>query len=140
MLNVEKIKKGIVIDHIKPGCGKKIFDEMNLGSLEFTVAFLRNVPSKKYGKKDLIKIENVVDLDMMRLGLIDPELTINIIENEEIVKKVELTLPQRVQGILKCKNPRCISTFEDVGAIEFTLVDADKKQYKCEYCDSSTSI
>ncbi len=139
MLNVDKIKDGIVIDHITSGCGYRIFQELDLAHLSYNVALLLNVPSRHNGKKDLIKIANVRDLDMTRLGLIDPNLTINIIENEQIKRKVKLAIPEKVSGIMKCKNPRCISNSANIGKIEFTLVDAEKKLYQCEYCDSLTS-
>ena len=139
MLNVDKIKDGIVIDHITPGCGYRIFQELDLGKLSYNVALLLNVFSKSSGKKDLIKIANVSDLDMTRLGLIDSNLTINIIKDEQIKEKVKLSIPDRVLGIMSCKNPRCISNNTDVGKIEFRLVDKENKLYQCEYCDSLTS-
>ena len=92
------------------------------------------------GQKDLIKIETDLELDMNVLGLIDPNVTINFVNNGELVSKVQLTLPTRVTGIMKCKNPRCISQYEDVGDIDFYLVDAEKKLYRCEYCDSYTTF
>ena len=101
---------------------------------------MKNVPSKKMGQKDLIKIETDLELDMNVLGLIDPNVTINFVNNGELVSKVQLTLPTRVTGIMKCKNPRCISQYEDVGDIDFYLVDAEKKLYRCEYCDSYTTF
>ncbi|MBR7158398.1 MAG: aspartate carbamoyltransferase regulatory subunit [Alphaproteobacteria bacterium] len=139
MLNVDKIKDGIVIDHITPGCGYRIFQELELAKLSYNVALLLNVSSQSSGTKDLIKIANVRNLDMTRLGLIDPNLTINIIENEKIKEKLKLAIPEKVLGIMTCKNPRCISNNSDIGKIEFTLMDKDKKLYKCEYCDALTS-
>jgi len=88
----------------------------------------------------LIKIDNVIDLNMDVLGLIDPDLTITIIDDEKIKEKIKLTLPEKVKGILKCKNPRCVSTIEPQEEITFILVDKDKKEYKCEYCDTRTSL
>ncbi|QVK17563.1 aspartate carbamoyltransferase regulatory subunit [Mycoplasmatota bacterium] len=140
MLNVNSIKKGIVIDHIKAGCGYKIFKELGLHKAEYTVALLKNVNSNRIGKKDIIKIENEIDIDFTVLGIMDPNITINIIENEKIKEKRKLSLPQSVKGILKCKNPRCVSTVEQIEEIEFTLVNKDKKEYKCEYCDAITSL
>ncbi len=140
MLKINGINKGIVIDHITAGLGHKIFKELNLDKAEYTTALIKNVPSNKLGKKDLIKIDNVVDLNLDVLGLIDPNLTITIIEDEQIVDKIKLSLPKKVTGILKCKNPRCISSIEEIDDITFTLVDEKKKEYKCEYCDTRNSL
>jgi aspartate carbamoyltransferase regulatory subunit len=134
MINVSKLKKGIVIDHIKEGNGHKIFHQLGLNKLKDPVVLLNNIPSRKMGTKDLIKIENDIYLDLTVLGLIDSGVTVNIIENGERKEKIKLELPQKVQGILKCKNPRCISTVESVGDIEFTLVNSKTKEYQCEYC------
>lgn len=140
MLKINGIKKGIVIDHIKAGLGAKIFKELKLDQADYTTALIKNVCSNKLGKKDLIKIDNVIDLDLNVLGLIDPGLSITIIDNEQIVDKIKLSLPEKVVGILSCKNPRCVTTIEQNEDITFTLVDAEKKEYKCEYCDTRTSL
>ncbi|OPJ56012.1 aspartate carbamoyltransferase regulatory subunit [Alkalithermobacter paradoxus] len=140
MLNVTSIKRGIVIDHIKSGCGYKIFKELGLHKAEYSTALLKNVSSNKMDKKDIIKIENEINLDVHILGLIDPNITINIIEDGKIREKIQLRLPQKIKGTLKCKNPRCISTVENIEDIEFVLVDKENKEYKCEYCDCRVSI
>lgn len=140
MLVVKGIKRGIVIDHIRAGLGYKIFQELGLDSVDYTTALIKNVPSKKLGKKDLIKIDNVIDLNFDILGLIDPDLTICIIEDEVVVQKIKLDLPQQVEGILTCKNPRCISTVEPNVIPTFTLVDAKTQSYKCEYCNTHASL
>lgn len=140
MINVSKLKKGIVIDHIEAYKGYKVFNQLKLDQLEDVVVLMRNVPSHKMGKKDLIKIENDVDIDLTVLGLIDPNVTVSIIENGERVEKIKLSLPDKVSGILECKNPRCISHYEDVGEIEFSLIDEEEKLYRCEYCDTTTSL
>ena len=140
MLNVNSIKKGIVIDHIRSGCGFKIFKELHLDNAEYTVALLINVPSKIQGKKDIIKIENEIDIDLKVLGLIEPNITVNIIEDEKIKEKIKIKLPKEVRGILKCKNPRCISSVEEIRDIKFVLCNEDSKEYKCEYCDSTASL
>lgn len=135
MLNIDSIKNGIVIDHIKVGYGFKIFNYLGLNNSDCRVALIMNAPSKKRGKKDMIKIENVMDLDFTMLGFIDPNITVNIIENEKIKEKISLSLPDRIEGIIKCKNPRCItSTERDIKHI-FVLADEEKSIYKCEYCD-----
>lgn len=135
MLNINSITKGIVIDHIKPGWGLKIFDYLNLDNANFTVALIMNATSKKYGRKDIIKIENEIDVDIAMLGFIDPNITVNIIEGEIITEKINLSLPDRVQGIIKCKNPRCITSEERDIVHKFVLLDKNKGIYKCEYCD-----
>lgn len=140
MINVSKLKKGIIIDHIESGHGFEIYKELHLNEIDDVVVLMKNVPSKKMGKKDLIKIETDLELDMNVLGLIDPNVTINFVKNGELASKVQLTLPTRVTGIMKCKNPRCITQYEDVGDIDFYLVDAEKKLYRCEYCDSYTTF
>ena len=140
MINVSKLKKGIIIDHIESGHGFEIYKELHLNEIDDVVVLMKNVPSKKMGQKDLIKIDTDLELDMNVLGLIDPNVTINFVNNGELVSKVQLTLPTRVTGIMKCKNPRCITQYEDVGDIDFYLVDAEKKLYRCEYCDSYTTF
>lgn len=140
MINVSKLKKGVVIDHIEANKGYKIFNQLKLDESEDVVVLMRNVPSQKMGKKDLIKIENDLDVDLTVLGLIDPNVTVNVVENGERVEKIKLSLPEKVLGIMVCKNPRCISKHENVGEIGFTLVDAEKKLYRCEYCDARTSL
>lgn len=135
MLRINSIAKGIVIDHIKPGLGLKIFEYLKLDNANFTVALIMNACSKKYGRKDIIKIENEIDIDLAMLGFIDPNITVDIIENEKITKKINLSLPGVVEGIIKCKNPRCITSDERDIVHKFVLIDRNKGTYKCEYCD-----
>ncbi len=136
MLKVDSIKKGIVIDHITAGNGYKIFRELKLDQEEHTTALILNVSSKRLGKKDLIKIDNVVDIDLDMLGLLDPNITLVTIENEEVTGKTKLSLPMEVKGVLNCKNPRCISSVEDIEDVSFHLTNEEKKEYRCEYCDT----
>ena len=141
MINVSKLKKGIVLDHIQAGQGYKIFTQLGLDKLDDVVVLMRNVDSTKMGKKDLIKIEtDDLDLNLDVLGLISPSITVNYISDGKAVERKHLVLPEKVTGILKCKNPRCISQVEDVGDITFTLVDEETKEYACEYCDARTSL
>ena len=135
MLKITSITKGLVIDHIKPGVGLKIFKYLKLDSAEFTVALIINATSKKLGRKDIIKVENAIDIDFEILGFLDPNITVNIIENEVITEKINLTLPKRVSGIISCKNPRCITSEERDATSEFILIDEEKGIYKCVYCD-----
>jgi aspartate carbamoyltransferase regulatory subunit len=140
MINVSKLKKGIIIDHIEAGHGFEIYKELHLNDIDDVVVLLKNIPSKKMKKKDLIKIETDLQIDMKVLGLIDPNVTINFVKNGVMYKKIKLTLPKVVEGIMKCKNPRCITQYEDVKEIKFYLVNEEKKQYRCEYCDAYTTF
>ncbi len=140
MINVSKLKKGIVIDHITAGAGYKIFKQLGLDKLDDVVVLMRNVQSTKMGRKDLIKIETDLKLNFDVLGLIDPGVTITYVEDGVQVKKIKLTPPTEVVGILTCKNPRCITNQEHIADIRFRLVDASKKEYACEYCDARTHL
>lgn len=135
MLTINSIKNGIVIDHIKAGEGIKIFNFLKLHSASFSVALIMNVQSEKCGKKDIIKIENIIELDYEILGLIDPNITIDIIENEVIKKKIKLRLPKVVEDFIKCKNPRCVTSIEKYVHHTHHLVDENTREYKCKYCD-----
>ena len=135
MLEITSIDKGIVIDHIKAGFGFKVYNYLNLDKAEYNVALITNAYSQKMGKKDIIKINNVIDIDYTFLGLIDPDITVNIIDNGKTVKKVKLEVPQVVRNIIKCKNPRCVTSVEHYFDHVFHLVDKSKRSYRCEYCD-----
>ena len=136
MLNIDSIRRGIVIDHIQPGNGFKIFQYLNLDKVDYRVALIINAISKKKGRKDIIKIENVIDLDFKFLGALDDEITINIVEDEVITEKICLEMPDRIEGIFTCKNPRCITTNERNIVQRFSLLDRESKSYKCDYCDN----
>ncbi|MGO1468431.1 MAG: aspartate carbamoyltransferase regulatory subunit [Tissierella sp.] len=135
MLYIDSISKGIVIDHISPGRGFRIFQYLELDKSDFTVALIMNAPSKKQGRKDVIKIENNIDLDLRVLGIIDPTVTVNIIRNEKIVEKIKLSPPEKVEGVIKCKNPRCVTSTEKNVTQSFSLLDKEELSYKCDYCD-----
>jgi aspartate carbamoyltransferase regulatory subunit len=135
MLNIAQIKNGIVIDHIKAGQGIRIFNWLGLDKAPYTVAFVVNATSSRMGKKDIIKIDNTITIDLAILGLIDPNITVNIIENEAITKKIKLRLPERVENILQCKNPRCVTFTEKYIPHIFVLEDQSRGTYRCEYCD-----
>ena len=140
MINVSKIKKGIVLDHIVHGDGYKLYKALKLDTLKEPVVLMQNIPSSSLGRKDLIKIETDFDLDFAVLGLIAPHTTVNFIEDGNRIKKIRMELPEEVEGILKCKNPRCITNSErEVPGHKFFLYDRDKKEYKCEYCDTVTT-
>lgn len=140
MVTINSISNGLVIDHIKAGLGIKIFNYMKLDKAEYTVALIMNAPSKKLGKKDIIKLENVIDIDFTVLGFIDPNITIDVIENEEITQKIKLTLPERVENVIKCHNPRCVTSIETHIPHEFYLVNGERGEYSCKYCDDIYTI
>ena len=135
MIRINSIKRGIVIDHIKAGVGLKIFNYLGLDNAEFTVALIINAPSGKLGRKDIIKIENEVDIDFTVLGFIDPNITINIITGEKIERKVKLNLPDKIENVIKCTNPRCITSTEQEILHSFYLANREKGEYRCIYCD-----
>lgn len=140
MLNINGIVKGLVIDHIRAGYGIKIFNYLGLDRAGFTVALIMNAPSTKLGRKDMIKIENVIDLDYTALGLIDHNITIDVIEDEVIKEKITLKLPEKVENVIKCKNPRCVTSIEKYVPNVFYLVDENKEEYRCQYCDESYTL
>jgi len=135
MLNIDKIKNGVVIDHIKAGQGIKIFNWLGLDKSPFTVAFVVNASSNRMGRKDIIKIDNSMNINFNILGLIDPNITVNIIENEKVCEKIILQLPEKVSNVILCKNPRCITSTETSVPHIFILENADERNYRCEYCE-----
>ncbi len=140
MINVAQIKKGIVIDHIEAGHGFRIYKELHLDQIKDPVVLLTNIPSEKMGKKDMLKIETDVSIDMDVLGLIDPGVSINYVRNGVVTKKLKLTLPREVVGIMRCANPRCITQTERVDDVHFYLVNEEKRIYRCEFCDAYTTF
>jgi len=140
MLTINSIKDGIVIDHIKAGEGIKIYNFLNLQNADFRVALIMNAQSEKCGSKDIIKIENVLDLDYEILGLIDPNITIDIIESEVIKEKIKLELPRKVENAIKCKNPRCVTSIEKYVNHVHYLVDEETREYRCQYCDDLQKV
>ena len=134
MIEITSIKDGIVIDHIKQGHGMEIFEKPNLSELEDEVAIILNAKSTKNGKKDILKIANNIDINLDIVSIIDPSATINIIKNEHVVDKLALRLPTVARGILKCQNPKCVSTSERSVDSEFNLIDEKEKTYSCAYC------
>ncbi|MDR1025562.1 MAG: aspartate carbamoyltransferase regulatory subunit [Treponema sp.] len=139
MLNIDQIRNGIVIDHIKAGQGIKIFNWLGLDKASFGVAFVMNANSREMKKKDIIKIDNTISINFDILGLIDPNITVNIIENETITRKIKLKLPERVENVLICKNPRCITSTERYVPHIFHLENPQQRTYRCEYCDEIKS-
>lgn len=135
-MNIDSIKNGIVIDHIKAGKAMELYRFLNLERLDCSVAIIKNVASKKSGKKDIIKIDGKVEFDLNALGYIDPNATINIIENGVRIKKFKPEPPERIVNIIRCKNPRCITTTEQGLPHIFKLTDAESRTYRCLYCES----
>lgn len=135
MLNIGGLQQGVVIDHIKAGMAMEIYHYLNLEKLDCSVAIIKNAKSNKMGKKDIIKIEGPLTIDLKVLGVLDNSITINIIENNEIVEKKVLALPDRVTNIIKCKNPRCITSIEQELPHIFKLTDKENRIYRCVYCE-----
>ncbi len=138
MLNIGGLSQGIVIDHIQVGGAMKIYTYLNLENLDCSVAIIKNAKSNKMGRKDIIKIEGTLeDLDLDILGALDHKITINIIENGVIIEKKNPTLPNHVNNVLKCKNPRCITSVEQGLPHSFKLTDREKGVYRCVYCEQA---
>lgn len=135
-MKIDPIKNGIVIDHIEAGKGMEVYNFLKLDELDCSVALIKNVFSKKTGKKDIIKIDSAIDLNLDVLGYIAPEVTVNVIKDGLTVNKLNLTLPKTVKNVIKCKNPRCITSVEQGIEHEFKLVDEEKRIYRCIYCES----
>jgi len=137
MLNIAKIKNGLVIDHIKAGQGLRIFNWLGLDKAGAPVAFIVNAPSRRMGKKDMLKIDETISIDYAVLGLIDRDITVNVIENEILTEKIHMRLPERVENVLVCKNPRCVTQIEKSAPQVFILTDRGAGTYRCEYCDEA---
>ncbi|MEE1011145.1 MAG: aspartate carbamoyltransferase regulatory subunit [Acutalibacteraceae bacterium] len=135
-MHIDSIKNGVVIDHIKAGGSMEVYNHLELDKLDCTVAIIKNVASKKMGRKDIIKIDSEMEVDLDVLGYIDPNITVNIIKNEVLCEKKNLTLPNQIKDVVKCKNPRCITTVEQDLPHIFKLTNAETKTYRCIYCES----
>ncbi|MBQ8275999.1 MAG: aspartate carbamoyltransferase regulatory subunit [Clostridia bacterium] len=133
---IDEIRNGIVIDHIRAGGAMELYRILGLEELSCSVAIIKNAASDKMGKKDIIKIDEVIDLDLDVLGYVDPGITVNIIREGERVQKFKPDLPERVTNVIQCKNPRCITTTEQELDHVFRLTDRENRVYRCLYCDS----
>lgn len=133
---IGSIVNGIVIDHIPAGRGMELYRYLKLDDMECEVALIKNAASDKYGKKDILKVNEVIDLDYDMLGYIAPQITVNIIRNGERVEKVHPKLPETITGVLRCKNPRCITSIEQELQHVFKLTDREHGVYRCIYCDT----
>ena len=132
---IGQIKDGIVLDHITAGNSMNIYHVLNLDKLDSSVALIKNADSEKMGKKDIIKIGTLMDIDLDILGYLDPGITVNIIRDGKVAERRHVALPERVVGVIKCKNPRCITSVEREIVHEFKLTDPVKKVYRCIYCE-----
>lgn len=135
MLNVDSLTRGIVIDHIKAGSCMSLYKYLELDKLDCSVAIIKNAKSNRMGKKDIIKIDGMLDLDLDILGFLDCNITVNIIDNGKIIEKKNLVLPHTIRNVVSCKNPRCITSIEQGIDQVFTLADPDTHSYRCLYCE-----
>lgn len=135
-MTIDSIINGIVLDHIKVGKSMEIYRVLELSKLDCSVAIIKNVSSKKEGQKDIIKIDSLIDINLDVLGYIDPGITVNIVKDGKIVEKRKLSLPEMVTGVIKCKNPRCITSVEQELPQVFRLTDREKGAYRCVYCEA----
>ena len=138
-MNVDSIKNGIVIDHIAAGKGMQLYDLLGLDKLDCSVAIIKNVSSKKMGRKDIIKVDADVALNLDVIGFVDPEATVNIIRDSKLVEKKTIPMPRTVTNVIKCKNPRCITSVEQDLPQVFQLTDKENKVYRCLYCETKTN-
>lgn len=135
-MNIDSIKNGYVIDHIKAGKGMQIYEDLKLGELDCPVAIIKNAKSNQMGKKDIIKVDSNVKLDVDVLGYVDSGITINIVQDSKIIEKYHPTLPKEIVNVIKCKNPRCITSVEQELDQVFILTDKENAVYRCKYCES----
>lgn len=135
-MNVDSIKNGIVIDHITAGRGMRLYELLGLDKLECTVAIMRNVPSKKMGKKDIIKIDADIPVSFDVIGFVDPDVTVNLIRDGALVEKRSIDIPETLVNVIKCRNPRCITSVEQELDNVFRLTDKENKIYRCIYCET----
>lgn len=135
-MNIDSIKNGIVIDHITAGRGMEIYNHLHLGDLDCAVALIKNAQSRKMGRKDIIKIDEAIDLDLNVLGYVDPGVTVDVIRDGVLVEKKSIALPAELKNILFCRNPRCITSTEQELPHIFRLTDPEKRVYRCIYCET----
>lgn len=138
-MNIDSITNGFVIDHITAGRGMRIYELLGLDNLDCSVAIIKNVTSKKLGKKDIIKVDADIEIDFDVIGYVDPGITINIIRNCERVQKLSVELPEKLTNVIKCKNPRCITTTEQEINHVFKLTDRENGVYRCMYCETKAN-
>ena len=135
-MNVDSIRDGIVIDHITAGCGRKLYNLLGLENMDVPVAMLTNVASAKLGRKDIIKIDAEIEVNFDVIGYVDPGATVNIIRNGELKEKKRIEMPETLVNVLRCRNPRCISSCEQELDQVFRLSDRGKREYRCVWCEA----
>ena len=138
-MNIDSIQNGFVIDHIPAGKGMTLYELLGLDELDCSIALIKNVGSEKMGKKDIIKIDAAIDINFDIIGFIAPEVTVNIIKSGEIVEKKNMELPLTLTGVIRCKNPRCITTTEQEIIHKFKLTDKENRVYRCIYCETKAN-
>lgn len=136
-MNIDSIKNGYVIDHIKAGRGMQVYNQLHLNELDCQVAIITNAKSQKSGTKDIIKIDKNIPIDLDVLGFIDHNITVNIVKDDCIVEKRKLSLPEKIVNVAKCNNPRCITSVEKQLDQIFVLTDKENEVYRCKYCEMS---
>ena len=138
-MNIDSIQNGVVIDHITAGRGMKLYDLLGLDKLDCSVAIIKNVNSGKMGKKDIIKIDADINVNLDVIGYVDPGATVNIIHGGELTEKRAIEMPETLTNVIKCKNPRCITSTEQELSHKFKLTDREKGVYRCIYCETAAS-
>ena len=138
-MNIDSINNGVVIDHITAGKGMKLYDLLGLDALDCSVAIIKNVTSRKKGKKDIIKIDADIPVNLDVIGYVDPNVTVNIIKNGVLVDKHTIEIPEKLTNVIKCKNPRCITSCEQELPHIFKLTDKENKVYRCIYCETKAN-
>ena len=138
-MNIDSVRNGVVIDHITAGNGARLYELLGLDALTCTVAFIRNVPSKKMGRKDIIKVDGTLSLNLDVIGYVDPQATVNIIRDGALVEKKSIPMPERLVNVIKCKNPRCITSCEQELDHIVRLTDRRQKVYRCIYCETKAN-
>lgn len=138
-MNIDSISNGVVIDHISAGKGMKLYELLELDNLDCSVAIIKNVSSRKMGKKDIIKIDADIPVNLDVIGYVDPDVTVNIIKNGVLVDKHTIEMPEKLVNVIKCKNPRCITSCEQELPQIFKLTDREHKVYRCIYCETKAN-
>ena len=138
-MKVDSIQNGVVIDHITAGCGMKLYELLGLDAQDGPIALIKNAVSRKMGKKDIIKIDAILPLDLDIIGYVDPGATVNVIRDGRLVDKHTISLPKQLRGVIRCKNPRCITTVEQELEHVFRLTDPESRTYRCIYCETKAN-
>ncbi len=138
-MNIDSIHNGFVIDHIPAGRGMKLYELLGLDQLDCSIALIKNVTSRKMGKKDIIKIDADISINFDIIGFISPDVTVNIIREGKLVEKKSIALPRELVGVIRCKNPRCITSCEQELSHRFKLTDAENHVYRCVYCETKAN-